>query len=235
MKASLLARVAVLVGLAILTFVQIGEARSVVLSHAPKPTQAWVKLTNCHYLQQDYNDGDSFHVRSGAQEFVFRLYFVDAPEIEQKPAGRGKWKPSDRSIEQSQYFGVTVQQNTKAGLEAKEFVERSLQRPFIIWTRWKSAMGMGHLPRYYALIEVDGKSLAEELVKRGLARAKGVVAILPERTPAKSYMEKLRSLEAEAREKRRGIWAESSDPKPSGRRKARTNSATSDEAGGLKL
>ena len=225
MKAILFARVTVLVGLA--TFVQIGEARSVVLSHAPKPTQAWVKLTNCHYLQQDYNDGDSFHVRSGAQEFVFRLYFVDAPEIEQKPAGRGKWKPSDRSIEQSQYFGVTVQQNTKAGLEAKEFVERSLQRPFIIWTRWKSAMGMGHLPRYYALIEVDGKSLAEELVKRGLARAKGAVAILPDGTGANAYMEKLRSLEAAARQKRLGIWAESSNPKPIGRQKARTNSATS--------
>ena len=233
MKAILLACVAVFVGLT--TFVQIGEARSIVRESSKKPPQAWIKLTNCHYLQQDYNDGDSFHVRSGAQEFVFRLYFVDAPEIEQKPAGRGKWKPSDRSIEQSQYFGVTVQQNTKAGLEAKEFVERSLHRPFIVWTRWKSAMGMGHLPRYYALIEVDGKSLAEELVSRGLARAKGVVAILPNGTPAKVYMEKLRSSEAAAREKRRGVWTESSDPKPSGRRKARTNSATSDKAGSLRL
>jgi len=233
MKAILFARVAGLVGLA--TFVQIGEARSIVREHSRKPSQTWVKLTNCHYLQQDYNDGDSFHVRSGAQEFVFRLYFVDAPEIEQKPAGRGKWKPSDRSIEQSKYFGVTVPQNTRTGLEAKEFVERSLHRPFIVWTRWKSAMGMGHLPRYYALIEVDGKSLTEELVSRGLARAKGVVAILPNGTPAKVYMEKLRLSEAEAREKRRGVWTESSDPKPRGRRKTPTNSATSDKAGGLKL
>ena len=234
MKAILFARVAVLVGLAILTFVQIGEARSVVLSHAPKPTQAWVKLTNCHYLQQDYNDGDSFHVRSGAQEFVFRLYFVDAPEIEQKPAGRSTWKPSDRSIEQSKYFGVTVPQNTRTGLEAKEFVERSLHRPFIVWTRWKSAMGMGHLPRYYALIEVDGKSLTEELVSRGLARAKGVVAILPNGTPAKVYMEKLRSSEAEAREKRIGVWAETMDAKPTRKRKGQTKSTTSGKAGALK-
>jgi len=214
-------------GLAIFAIVQIGAARSVAREHAPKPTQAWVKLSNCHYLQQDFNDGDSFHVRSGAQEFVFRLYFVDAPEIERKPSDRGKSMPSDRSLEQSKYFGVTVKQNTKAGLEAKEFVERSLRRPFLIRTRWKSAMGMGHLPRYYALIEVDGKSLAEELVRRGLARAKGAVAILPDGTGANAYMEKLRSLEAAARQKRLGIWAESSNPKPIGRQKARTNSATS--------
>jgi endonuclease YncB( thermonuclease family) len=235
MKAILLAGATVFVGLAIVTFVQIGEARSVVQERARKPAQAWVKLAGCHYLQQNYNDGDSFHVRWDQQEFVFRLYFVDAPEIEESRSSNGKGKPSDRSLEQSKYFGVTVQQNSKAGLEAKEFVQRSLQRPFIIWTRWKSAMGMGHLPRYYALIEVDGKSLAEELVSRGLARAKGVVAILPDGTPAKVYMEKLRSLEAEAREKRRGIWAESTDPKPIGRQKARTTSATSDKAGGLKL
>jgi endonuclease YncB( thermonuclease family) len=207
------------------TFVQIGEARSIVREQSRKPSQTWVKLTNCHYLQQDYNDGDSFHVRSGAQEFVFRLYFVDAPEIEQKPLSRAKGKLSDRSVEQSKYFGVTVQENSKAGLAAKEFVERSLHRPFLIRTRWKSAMGMGHLPRYYALIEVDGKSLAEELVSRGLARSKGAVAILPDGTSAKVYMEKLRSLEAEAREKRRGVWAESSDPKPI--RNARTKWATS--------
>src|SRR6185503_3087592 len=179
------------VGLATVTFVQIGEARSIVGERSKKPSQTWVKLANCRYLQQDYNDGDSFHVRSGAQEFVFRLYFVDAPEIEQGPLGRGKGRPSDRSIEQSKYFGVTVEQNSKAGLEAKEFVERSLRRPFIIWTRWKSAMGLGHLPRYYALIEVDGKRLAEQLVSRGLARAKGVVAILPDGTPATVYMDKL--------------------------------------------
>ena len=83
-------------------------------------------------------------------------------------------------------------------------------------------MGMGHLPRYYALIEVDGKSLAEELVRRGLARAKGVLATLPDGTKAEAHMDKLRLLEAEAREKRLGVWAESNDAKPTGRRKART-------------
>jgi endonuclease YncB( thermonuclease family) len=222
MKAILLARVAVLVGLATVTFVQIGEAGSVVPEPARKPAQAWDKLTVYRYLQHNYNDGDSFHVRSGTNEFVFRLYFVDAPEIQEKTSGPGKSKTFDRSVEQSQYFGVTIQQNTKAGLEAKEFVERSLQKPFIIWTHWKSAMGMSHLPRFYALIEVGGKSLAEELVRRGLARAKGVLATLPDGTKAKVYMDKLRLLEAEAREKRLGVWAESSNAKPVRRKKTQT-------------
>ena len=46
--------------------------------------------------------------------------------------------------------------------------------------------------------------------------------ILPDGTPAKIYMEKLRLLEAEAREKRLGVWADAIDPKPIRKRKART-------------
>ena len=40
----------------------------------------WVKLTGCEYVAQDYNDGDSFGVKCGADEFILRLYFVDTPE-----------------------------------------------------------------------------------------------------------------------------------------------------------
>jgi hypothetical protein len=42
--------------------------------------KAWVPLTDCQYVEQEYNDGDSFHVQCGARAFVVRLYFVDAPE-----------------------------------------------------------------------------------------------------------------------------------------------------------
>src|SRR5437879_3478153 len=40
----------------------------------------WVKLTDCRYVEQAYNDGDSFRVKTGTNEFNLRLYYVDAPE-----------------------------------------------------------------------------------------------------------------------------------------------------------
>ena len=40
----------------------------------------WSILTDCRYVAHKNNDGDSFHVRCGAEEFVLRLYFVDTPE-----------------------------------------------------------------------------------------------------------------------------------------------------------
>ena len=40
----------------------------------------WITLTNCLLVASDYNDGDSFHMRSDTNDFIARLYFVDAPE-----------------------------------------------------------------------------------------------------------------------------------------------------------
>ncbi len=57
--------------------------------------------------------------------------------------------------------------------------------------------------------ETGGHDLAEALVQRGLARAKGTVAILPDGTKAKDHMAKLKQVEAEARAKRVGIRANS--------------------------
>ena len=70
-------------------------------------------------------------------------------------------------------------------------------------------MGRSRLPRYYAFIEVSGQDLAELLVSRGLARAKGTGAILPDGTRAKAHMKKLKQVEAEAKAKKLGIWAQS--------------------------
>ena len=33
-------------------------------------------------MENPANDGDSFHVRAKEKEFIFRLYFVDTPEVE---------------------------------------------------------------------------------------------------------------------------------------------------------
>ena len=45
------------------------------------PAQNFQKLENCTYVDNKWNDGDSFHVQSD-REFIFRIYFVDTPESE---------------------------------------------------------------------------------------------------------------------------------------------------------
>jgi len=42
--------------------------------------QAFQRLDNCRLIADAYNDGDSFHVKADGKEWIFRLYFVDAPE-----------------------------------------------------------------------------------------------------------------------------------------------------------
>jgi len=166
-----------------------------------KEPAKWVTLNGCRFMSEEYSDGDSFHVKYGQREFIFRLYFVDAPETDEHL--------KDRIREQCQYFGVTRDTITHIGEAAKKFTAEWLRRPFTATTRWQNAMGRSRLPRYYALIDVNGHDLAELLVSHGLARAKGTVAILPDGTRAKDHIEKLRKFEAEAKSKQLGIWAHS--------------------------
>ncbi len=174
---------------------------SVCESLATEP-KAWVKLTDCQYVANAYNDGDSFHVRCDTNEFIVRLYFVDTPELDTKDR--------ERSQEQTEYFGVTLENNLQAGVQARDAVDELLRAaPFVVWTRWASAAGRSKQPRYYGLVEVGEKGLAEMLVSRGLARTKGVRANLPSGEKSKVYVEKLHGLESEAKEKRVGIWAHS--------------------------
>ena len=167
----------------------------------------WVKLTDCHYVDAPFNDGDSFRVRGGDKEFTARLYYVDAPETNlQQP---------ERTREQSIYFGITLDETMKAGEKAKQRTKELLQKPFLIWTRWATAGGRGRESRYYVIVEVDGKNLGEILVSEGLARVKGVAPNLPNEEKGKAYMERLDDLENAAREKRLGAWTTSAAQTPS--------------------
>ncbi len=160
--------------------------------------RAWVTLTDCQYVAAKDNDGDSFRVQCGTNEFNLRLYFVDAPET--------NLRYPERTREQSEYFGVTLDETMKAGAKARDTVRELLQKPFVVATRWATAGGRSRETRYYALVEVGGKGLAEVLVSQGFARTKGVFANLPTGEKAKAYAEKLEQLEREARQKRLGIW-----------------------------
>jgi len=161
----------------------------------------WITLTDCRYVSAKDNDGDSFRVRCGTSEFNLRLYFVDTPET--------NLRYPERTREQSEYFGVTLDETMKAGRKAKEIVQAMLQEPFVVWTRWASAAGRGRETRYYAVVEMGGKNLTEVLVSQGLARTTGVIVKLPTGEKAKAYVERLEALEGEARQRRLGIWASS--------------------------
>jgi len=159
----------------------------------------WVRLNDCRYVDSENNDGDSFVVRCGDKEFTARLYYVDTPETNLVYA--------ERVRQQSAHFGLTLDETLKVGEQAKDRVRALLQKPFVVYTRWAIGGGRARAGRYYAIVEIDGKSLGEILVSEGLAIAKGAAANLPNGEHAHDYMERLAAMEDQAREKHLGAWA----------------------------
>lgn len=171
------------------------------LDAAAADRREWEQHSHCRYIDQRYNDGDSFKVSCGVKENILRLYYVDAPE--------SNMSNSSRVAEQATYFGVTNTDVLATGEAATRRVRELLQEPFSVSTKWSVAGGRSKELRYYGLIEIGGKRLAEILVSEGLARTKGVVVRLPSGEKATDYLAKLRGLEREAKNQRKGIWAQS--------------------------
>ena len=116
-------------------------------------------------VESPWNDGDSFRVRCGGREFVFRLYFVDCPETDARFP--------DRILEQAAYFGIEAHDAIAAGRAASRFTRSVLSQSFTVRTQWADALGSGRARRFYAQVEVGGRDLAEMLVVRGYARIHG--------------------------------------------------------------
>lgn len=160
--------------------------------------QHWVTYQNCRLLPNPANDGDSFHVRAGGREYIFRLYFVDTPETDASlPA---------RVDEQAKYFHVSVPQTLQIGAEAERFTREKLSRPFTVETCKEDARGRSHLPRYFAFVEVGGEDLAETLVRNGLARVYGAPGQPPDRPAPAAEKSKLEQLERNAKGQKLGGW-----------------------------
>ena len=77
------------------------------LCGAAESREPWVVLNDCRLLRTESLDADSFHVKAAGQEYIFRLYFVDAPETDMSIA--------ERVREQAQYFGLTLGQTITLG------------------------------------------------------------------------------------------------------------------------
>ena len=173
----------------------------------------WQTLKNCQFVSKDYNDGDSFHVEHRGKEYIFRLYFVDAPETDDRLP--------ERLAEQAAYWKITPAEVLKVGKLAAEFTEQQLKsHPFTAFTKWDNARGDSKLPRYYAFVLVNKKDLGELLVSEGLTRLHGVKTDKPDGTDAKAVEQRLEMLERIAKSKKLGGWAVGSKTKESSARAA---------------
>jgi len=173
-----------------------------------KSADAWEVLEGCR-LSTNANaivDGDSFHARHNDREYIFRLYFVDAPEADSTLTERAK--------DQAAYFGISPNDIPRAGRFASQFTRETLSgADFTVITRWRNAMGRSSLARFYAIVLVNGKNLAEELVAHGHARIYGLRANWPDGPRSTTFINKLKNLELTAREKKHGVWDETKFPR----------------------
>ena len=74
-------------------------------------------LTECRLVNDKYNDGDSFKIKTGdGRALVVRIYFVDAPESRDKPYADHR----KRVKEQGRYFGgLDYEEALSLGRKAK--------------------------------------------------------------------------------------------------------------------
>jgi len=170
-------------------------AASITSSFAHSP---WVTLQGGHYLIKRPNDGDSFHISVEGHEYIFRLYFVDAPETSAEFR--------DRVEEQAKYFGVTVDQVLEVGDLAKQFTREKLTEPFLVRTCWEDAGGRSRMQRFYAFVQTRTGDLGEQLVENGLARSHPATARPEGLTSAATEWQKLLTFEQKARREKVGGW-----------------------------
>jgi DNA uptake protein ComE-like DNA-binding protein len=161
-------------------------------------SKEWLVLKDCRLIANPANDGDSFHVSVGPKEYLFRLYFVDAPETDEMTPGR--------LVEQAKYFGITVPQAIEVGQAAKEFTRQKLSEPFTVFTHMSDAMGQSRLERFYAFVQTKEGDLGEQLVRNGLARNYGFKAVPPGLRNSRVEIERLQQFENQARQERIGGW-----------------------------
>lgn len=156
----------------------------------------WTVLENCRLLRRGGNDGDSFHVLHEGKEYIFRLYYVDAPETNESYP--------ERVREQAEYFNLDEHDALRLGKEAARFTERILSRgPFTVVTRWEDARGNSRLPRHFGLVVTEQGDLDELLMAEGLVRLYGMRA---DGSYGSRKYQTLKKLEQEARRERVGAW-----------------------------
>ncbi|HMO04325.1 MAG TPA: thermonuclease family protein [Kiritimatiellia bacterium] len=177
-----------------------GMIASFVAVEPAEAAKRWRRYDGCTIIEHNANDGDSFHVRVNKRRYLFRLYWVDAPETDNSVP--------ERVIEQAAYFGISTQDAIKYGKLASKFAADFMKDGFTVHTKFADAMGRSARDRDYAIIEKDGKFLHIELVRAGLARIHGFQEVSDEMPAATTMRMRIKSAEAEAKKERRGAWSQ---------------------------
>jgi len=164
-------------------------------------------ITNARYVTHSANDGDSFHVALNGSTQAVRLYFVDAPETSASAL------TLRRVREQMRYFGHSNAAETITfGHRAAASVRHTLRAPFTVHTSFASALGSTDGGRIYAFVTTaHGDDLGALLVRRGLARARGVGRETPDGISREEYSARLQDMELMAAMTRAGAWV-ATDP-----------------------
>ena len=116
-------------------------------------------------------------------------------------------KYGDRIEDQAAYFGISNEQVLELAKEASEFTKNHLSKPFRIWTRYRSAMGLTAGGRIYAfVVTAKGEDLNAALVANGLARIHGSRTPIPNGVTSRDYIARLTELEKAAKAQKRGGW-----------------------------
>ncbi|MGA0333013.1 MAG: thermonuclease family protein [Kiritimatiellia bacterium] len=166
----------------------------------------WTELEGVIFEENAANDADSFHAKRNRSRYLFRLYFLDAPETD--------LRYPDRVEEQAAYFGVTPETAVKEAKNAAAFLQELLNgQSFTVYTRYADAQGASDMKRYYAMVKVGDRWLSELLVEKGYARIHGVGTELPDGTSERIFWSRLRKLEREAKAEKRGLWGEGKEAK----------------------
>jgi len=192
----------------------LSTATLVAESITENPTTGLTKYPDCVYLESEWNDGDSFSVRlTNGEEITVRLYEVDAIETKINNTTDAR-----RLRAQRRYFGISdygkepqasITKAIELGEEATIFTQEALAgQPFTIYTSHADARGGANNKRIYAFVETaDGASLAEKLVRNGLARAFGVYRRGPTGLHYQETEQRMADLEFLAAGSQKGIWA----------------------------
>ena len=169
------------------------------ISAPPCLADKWRTFENCTLIPNESNDGDSFHVKVKRREYIFRLYFTDAPETDMSFP--------DRVAEQADYWGISQKAAVRLGHQAANFTRKFLADGFTVCTKMDDARGRSDKERFYAMITVGEKTLPEELVRNGLARVFGQDTDLPDGTKSTTFWWRLKTAEREAKKNRLGAFS----------------------------
>ena len=165
---------------------------------APAVQARWYTYEGCSLLTSEFADGDSFHVKTKSRHYIFRLYFVDAPETDKRYP--------DRIAEQAAYWGMAEEDVLKLGEKASAFTRQFLAKDFTGYSRLANARGHSDRDRYFAMVKAEKEFLCEALVRNGLARVYGRGLTLPDGTSMGKWWQHLRQLENRAKRAGLGGW-----------------------------